>query len=115
MKKIDQKIWNLKKYTYIYREQEILDAAERLFLQKGYELTSTTEIAREAGCNQALVHYYHRTKEQLFVKVLSLNASLFVARPLAQAVMQLDDRQWEAMLARRREEHVRIIVNSLKP
>ena len=29
-------------------------------------MTSTTEIAKEVGCNQALVHYYFRTKDNLF-------------------------------------------------
>lgn len=47
-------------------EQSILEVAERLFLEKGYALTSTTEIAKAVGCNQALVHYYFRTKENLF-------------------------------------------------
>ena len=47
-------------------EQTILEVAERLFLEKGFAQTSTTEIAKEVGCNQALVHYYFRTKENLF-------------------------------------------------
>jgi AcrR family transcriptional regulator len=47
-------------------EQIILEAAEKLFLEKGFALTSTTEIAKEAGCNQAMVHYYFRTKDKLF-------------------------------------------------
>ncbi|MCD7969712.1 MAG: TetR/AcrR family transcriptional regulator [Alistipes sp.] len=51
-------------------EEKILSAAERLFFRKGFSMTSTTEIAREAGCNQALVHYYYRTKEKLFQAVL---------------------------------------------
>lgn len=51
-------------------EEKILSAAENLFFRKGYYSTSTTEIARKAGCNQALVHYYFRTKEKLFHAVL---------------------------------------------
>lgn len=47
-------------------EERIVAAAERLFVDKGFEQTTTTEIAREAGCNQALIHYYFRTKENLF-------------------------------------------------
>ena len=47
-------------------EQTILEVAERLFLEKGFALTSTTEIAKNVGCNQALVHYYFRTKDNLF-------------------------------------------------
>ena len=50
-------------------EQQILASAEKLFLQKGFSATSTTDIARDAGCNQALVHYYFRTKENLFNKI----------------------------------------------
>lgn len=47
-------------------ENLILDAAEKLFLELGYASTSTTQIAKAVGCNQALVHYYFRTKENLF-------------------------------------------------
>ena len=47
-------------------ESVILETAEKLFLEKGFAMTSTTEIAKEVGCNQALVHYYFRTKENLF-------------------------------------------------
>lgn len=58
-------------------EQAILEVAERLFLEKGFAMTSTTEIAKEAGCNQGLVHYYYRTKEKLFEEVFSKKAELF--------------------------------------
>jgi TetR/AcrR family transcriptional regulator len=58
-------------------EQAILEAAEKLFLEKGFAMTSTTEIAREAGCNQALVHYYFRTKAKLFDSVFEKKAVCF--------------------------------------
>lgn len=48
-------------------EQMILEAAKELFLQKGYAMTSTADIARVAGCNTAMIHYYYRSKEQLFI------------------------------------------------
>ena len=54
-------------------EQEILNAATELFLEKGYAATSTTDIAKRAGCNQALVHYYYRTKENLFRQIFVRN------------------------------------------
>lgn len=47
-------------------EQNILDAAEVIFLEKGYSGTTTTEIAKRAGVNHAMLHYYYRTKENLF-------------------------------------------------
>jgi AcrR family transcriptional regulator len=60
-------------------EHIILETAENLFLEKGFALTSTTEIARIAGCNQALVHYYFRTKDRLFEAVFEKNARMFVS------------------------------------
>lgn len=52
-------------------EEQILQTAEELFLEKGFEATSTTDIAKKAGCNQALVHYYFRTKENLFMQIFA--------------------------------------------
>jgi len=58
-------------------EQSILETAERLFLEKGFALTSTTEIAKAVGCNQALVHYYFRTKDNLFNTIFEQKFRLF--------------------------------------
>lgn len=52
-------------------EKRILWVAERLFLEKGFNGTSTTEIAKNVGCNQTLIHYYFRTKEKLFWDVFA--------------------------------------------
>ena len=50
-------------------EQAILQAAEALFLKQGFAQTTTKQIAQRAGCNQALLHYYYRTKDNLFVQI----------------------------------------------
>jgi len=50
-------------------EISILNVAEKLFLEKGFNGVSTTQIAKIVGCNQALIHYYYRTKANLFQKV----------------------------------------------
>ncbi len=47
------------------REEEILDAAHRVFLRRGTAAARMQEIADEAGVNKALLHYYFRTKDQL--------------------------------------------------
>ena len=60
-------------------EQAIMEAAEELFLENGYARTSTTAIARKAGCNQALVHYYYRSKENLFGLVFRKKISIFLS------------------------------------
>jgi AcrR family transcriptional regulator len=58
-------------------EQTILEVAEKLFLEKGFSLTSTTEIAKAVGCNQALVHYYFRTKDNLFNTIFEKKFKVF--------------------------------------
>lgn len=50
-------------------EQIILEAAEAEFLEKGYGNTKTVAIARRAGVSHSMLHYYFRTKEQLFQKI----------------------------------------------
>ena len=59
-------------------EQTILEAAERLFLAQGFMKTTTAQIAREAGCNSAMVHYYYRTKEQLFERIYGEKVGLVI-------------------------------------
>ena len=52
------------------KEQQILAAAEQEFLSKGYDGARTTSIAQAAGVTHAMLHYYFRTKEQLFERIL---------------------------------------------
>src|SRR5436190_19456524 len=46
-------------------EQRILDAAHAVFVRSGTAGARTQEIAKEAGVNPALLHYYFRSKERL--------------------------------------------------
>lgn len=52
------------------KEQQILAAAEQEFLTKGYDGARTTAIAKVAGVTHAMLHYYFRTKEQLFERIV---------------------------------------------
>ena len=56
-------------------EQRILDAAHAVFLRHGTAGARTQEIAREAGVNSALLHYYFRTKDRLAAAVFQRAAS----------------------------------------
>ena len=60
------------------KEQQILDAAEREFLEKGYDGARTTSIAKAAGVTHAMLHYYFRTKEQLFEHIIDKKMSEIV-------------------------------------
>lgn len=75
--------------TSPHMEKRILKAAENLFIKKGFKGTSTTEIAKVAGCNQALIHYYFRTKENLFSKIFVQKVELIlntISRPLSEDI-----------------------------
>ena len=66
------------------KEQAILEAAEHEFLEKGFEAAKTTKIASLAGVTHAMLHYYYRTKENLFDLVFDkktrlLKDSMFAA------------------------------------
>lgn len=47
-------------------EIKILEAAKKVFIEKGFDGASMQDIANEAGINKALLHYYFRKKEFLF-------------------------------------------------
>ena len=60
------------------KEQQILEAAEREFLEKGYDGARTTSIAKATGVTHAMLHYYFRTKEQLFEHIIDKKMSEIV-------------------------------------
>ena len=51
-------------------KDRILDAAERLFADKGYSATSLRDITQEAEVNLAAVNYHFGSKEALLTALL---------------------------------------------
>jgi len=51
------------------RREEILDAAQAVFAERGYHGASTEEIARRAGISQPYVFRLFGTKKDLFIAV----------------------------------------------
>lgn len=49
------------------RERQLLDVAEKLFKQHGYEGTSIEDVARAAGVTRPVVYEHHGDKDGLFV------------------------------------------------
>ena len=52
-------------------ERRILSAAESVFADKGYSGATTGEIARRANLPKPNLHYYFKTKEELYHRVLT--------------------------------------------
>ncbi len=55
----------------ISAEEKILDAARRVFENKGMAGARMQEIADEAKINKSLLHYYYRSKQKLFEAVFN--------------------------------------------
>lgn len=79
---------------------KILGAADALFGERGFDVTSTRDIADRAGVNRALLHYHFGTKDDLLDAVLEgyyaqlgevLQAALTRRRGLAAQVEDLLD------------------------
>jgi len=51
-------------------EQDIIRAAQKIFQEKGFKETTMRDVAAEANVNMAMLHYYFRSKENLFFLVL---------------------------------------------
>ena len=52
--------------------ERVLDVAERLFAQKGFDAASIRDIAKKAGVNKSLVHYYFENKLDMFNQLAEL-------------------------------------------
>ncbi|MGH7427197.1 MAG: helix-turn-helix domain-containing protein, partial [Candidatus Methylomirabilaceae bacterium] len=58
------------------RQASIIVAAASLFAAKGFNGTTTREIARTAGISEALVFKYFPTKRALYAAILAEKAPL---------------------------------------
>ncbi|MGY0489309.1 TetR/AcrR family transcriptional regulator [Streptomyces sp. WG-D5] len=86
----------------------LLDAAEHLFLTRGYEQVSVRAVNAAAGMNPAAVHYHFGTKEDLVAALLQSRLGPLWAAPLAEV-----ERRAAEGSAPRVEEFVAVLVRPL--
>ena len=70
------------------RERALISAARKLFASRGFEPTTTREIAAEAGCAEGLIHRYFNGKAGLLLAIIRERVS--------QEVSDLSDKRWLA-------------------
>ncbi|KAA9132764.1 TetR/AcrR family transcriptional regulator [Marinihelvus fidelis] len=73
------------------RKDRIIEVAEKLFAQRGFNGVSLREITREAGVDVALVKYYFDNKEGLFDALLQRRADI-LNRERAEALERVLER-----------------------
>jgi len=53
-----------------HRKEEIVDAAQKLFLDKGLQTTTMDEIAEAAELSKGTIYLYYKSKEDLYLAVI---------------------------------------------
>jgi|HubBroStandDraft_5_1064220.scaffolds.fasta_scaffold56799_3 AcrR family transcriptional regulator len=88
------------------KKQALIQAALGLFASKGYEVTTTREIAAAAGCAEGLIHRYFKGKAGLLTamiehriskEALDFSHQLRPASNFADEFLQLVEREVERM------------------
>jgi AcrR family transcriptional regulator len=74
------------------REQRILDAAARLVIHYGYDKTTVSDIAREAGVSKGAIYLHYPSKEDLFEALLEREVMSYSDDWLAR--FEADDSEW---------------------
>lgn len=69
--------------AYNEKQVQIMEAAEKLFADKGFEGTSVRDIAEHAGVNLAMISYYFGSKEKLMEAMFNHRA--------ASSILQLQE------------------------
>jgi AcrR family transcriptional regulator len=57
------------------RERQLIPSATRLFASRGYDATTTREIAALAGCAEGLIHRYFKGKAGLLFALIRYRVS----------------------------------------
>jgi len=60
------------------RKRDILQAAQRLFAEKGYHATPTSEIATLAGVAQGTLFYHFKSKEGILLSLLQQTTGAYL-------------------------------------
>src|SRR5438874_6003622 len=71
------------------RRGQIIDAAMRVFAQKGFSRATNKDIAREAGITSGLIYHYFENKEALLKSVIEERSPLKVFRSLSSQASAL--------------------------
>jgi AcrR family transcriptional regulator len=99
------------------RELSLTVAATKLFARRGFEATTTREIAIEAGCSEGLIHRYFGGKDGLLVSIVRDRASqeagdfghtAWPAATIEEELAQLVD--WEMERAWSDREFLKVVV-----
>src|SRR4051812_35481569 len=85
----------MEKEPVVNKKDHIMDVAEKLFSENGFEGTSTRMIASAANVNLAMVSYYFGGKEQLFQEMVE--RKMTHVRVVLSNLLEEKTTSWEKM------------------
>ena len=71
------------------RREQIMDAALRVFAQKGFTRATNREIAREAGVTSGLIYHYFDSKDALLKAIIEQRSPLQMVRDLSPQMLAM--------------------------
>ncbi len=71
------------------RREQIIDAAVRVFAQKGFVRATNKDIAREAGITPGLIYHYFESKEALLQAIVETRSPVRLIRSLSPQMFDL--------------------------
>ncbi|MEX0682973.1 MAG: TetR/AcrR family transcriptional regulator [Dehalococcoidia bacterium] len=90
------------------RQQALIDAANAVFAEHGFDAATTREIAERAGCAEGLIHRYFTSKRGLLLAILDERSSVVaeefgaglpetdcVVEEVQQILLREVDAKWE--------------------
>ncbi|WP_176739162.1 TetR/AcrR family transcriptional regulator [Micromonospora matsumotoense] len=92
---------SFKRLPRAVREQQMLDAAVKVFSRRGFHAASMDEIAEDAGISKPMVYAYLGTKEELFIACLHRETARMMLAIAGAAAPDLpaDQRLWRGLRA----------------
>lgn len=87
------------KVSDIYKQQkkeQILEAAKRAFIQKGYDLTTMKDIIDESGLSRGGVYLYFSSPEEAFLEIMKANDNNLIS--MVHNLSMNGRTIWEAIL-----------------
>ena len=100
------------------KQRALIQAALRLFATKGYEVTTTREIAAAAGCAEGLIHRYFKGKAGLLTALVEYHIAEELtemrqrprsARGLEEEFLQLVE--WEIEYLWKNRDFLRVFIS----
>ena len=85
---------NRLKREKIRRTEEILSAAQKVMLSKGYVGATMDDIAAEAGLTKPTIYQYFKTKDELFVQLVEPMIQ-FLALKLEDIRKRLEEKKYD--------------------